>query len=43
VPLINKIVAMPLVANVTEDSSVSVPAMYAVVIEQEIVMVHVVL
>jgi hypothetical protein len=38
VPLINRMVATPLVAKVTDDLSESVPAIYAVVIEQVIVM-----
>jgi hypothetical protein len=38
VPLINKMVATPRVAKVTDDLSESVPAMYAVVIVQVIVM-----
>jgi hypothetical protein len=43
VPLINKMVHTPLVAKVTVALSVSVPAMYAVVIVQVMVMLPVVL
>ena len=43
VPLINKIVATPLVASVIVSLSVFVPAMYAVVIEQVMVILPVVL
>jgi hypothetical protein len=38
VPLMNKTFATPRVASVTEDTSELAPAMYAVVIEQVIVM-----
>ena len=43
VPLINRTLQIPLVASVIEDSSVLVPPMYAVVIEQVNVIFPVVL